>query len=190
LLDIKIDFDALAKAGSMMGSGGMVVMDESSCMVDVARFFVHFLREESCGKCLPCREGLARMDDVLTRLCNGQGCESDIALLQELAAAISDGSLCALGGSAPNPVLSTLRYFEDEYRAHIVDRRCPAKSCKALITYRILPDQCTGCTACARKCPPRVISGKRKEPHRIDPAGCVKCGACLEVCRFGAVEVT
>ena len=189
LLDLQIDFDELAKVGSMMGSGGMVVMDETSCMVDVARFFVHFLRAESCGKCLPCREGLARMDDILTGICEGRGRESDVELLKELSVAITDGSLCALGGSAPNPVLSTLRYFEDEYRAHILDRRCPAKTCKALITYRILPDKCTGCTVCAKKCPPRVIAGKRKEPHQIDPSGCIKCGACFDACRFDAIEV-
>jgi len=172
-----------------MGSGGLIVMDETSCMVDVARYFLAFLQDESCGKCVPCREGVGRMLEILTDICQGRGKPGDIDLLREVAQVTSDGSLCALGGSAPNPVLSTLRYFAEEFRAHVEDHRCPAKVCKALITFRILPDKCTGCTACARKCPKNVISGERKKVHTIDQSGCIKCGACFDACKFEAVEV-
>jgi NADH-quinone oxidoreductase subunit F len=189
MLDMRVDFDELTKAGSMMGSGGMIVMDETSCMVDVARYFLEFLQDESCGKCVPCREGVTRMFDILTRACNGQGEESDIEVLQELAEVTTDASLCALGGSAANPVLTMLKYFKDEYEAHIHDRKCPAGVCKALITYRIDVDKCTGCTVCAKKCPKDVISGKKKETHMIEQTGCIKCGACLDACKFDAVEI-
>jgi len=158
LLDLKIDFDELSQAGSMMGSGGLIVMDETSCMVDVARYFLNFLSDESCGKCVPCREGIAAMAGILTDICEGRGTEDHIPLLKDLADATAEGSLCALGGSSANPVLSTLRYFMEEYRAHIEDHTCPAKVCKALITYRILPDACTGCMDCARACPLKSIS--------------------------------
>ena len=190
LLDLPVDFDELAKAGSMMGSGGMVVMDESSCMVDVAKYFVNFLADESCGKCVPCREGLYQMHEILERITNGEGKPDDLELLEDLATVTADASLCALGGSAPNPVLTTLKYFGEEYRAHIEERRCPAKVCKALITYRVLPEKCTGCTACARACPENAISGEKKKPHEIDQSKCVKCGICIDTCRFDAVEVT
>ncbi|OGV74573.1 MAG: hypothetical protein A2269_09420 [Lentisphaerae bacterium RIFOXYA12_FULL_60_10] len=190
LLDLPIGFDELAQAGSMMGSGGLIVMDETSCMVDVARYFLAFLQEESCGKCVPCREGIRRMLDILNDICAGRAGPGAIDRLRELAQTTVDGSLCALGGSAPNPVLSTLRHFSEEYRAHVEEHRCPAKVCKALITFRILPEACTGCAACARKCPVHVISGERKKRHVIDPSGCIKCGACLDACKFNAVEVT
>lgn len=189
LLDLKIDFDELYNAGSMMGSGGLIVMDETSCMVDVARYFLNFLSDESCGKCVPCREGIAAMFNILTDICEGRGTKEHMPLLQELAEATAQGSLCALGGSAANPVLSTLRYFPEEYRAHIEEHKCPAKVCKALITFKILPDNCTGCTACVRKCPQKVISGKKKEAHVIEQSGCIKCGVCFDTCRFEAIEV-
>ncbi len=189
-LDLPVDFDELTKAGSMMGSGGMIVMDEDSCMVDVARYFLHFLMDESCGKCVPCREGIRQMCAILTRITRGEGREGDIALLEEIAAAVTDGSLCALGGSAANPVLSTLRYFRDEYEAHIREKRCPAGVCTALVTYGIDPETCTGCTVCARKCPVAAITGKRKATHSIDQTICIKCGVCREVCRFDAVRRT
>jgi len=189
LLDTPIGFDELVQAGSMMGSGGLIVLDETSCMVDVARYFLAFLKGESCGKCVPCREGLVQMHAILARICAGQGQPQDMARLAGLAEAVSAGSLCALGGTAPNPVLSTLRYFRDEYLAHTNDLCCPAKVCKALIRHRILPTACTGCRACVRTCPVHVISGKRKQPHTIDSSGCIQCGACLQACRFGAVVV-
>jgi NADH:ubiquinone oxidoreductase subunit F (NADH-binding)/NAD-dependent dihydropyrimidine dehydrogenase PreA subunit/(2Fe-2S) ferredoxin len=189
LLDMPVDFDELTKVGSMMGSGGMIVMDEHTCMVDVARYFLNFLREESCGKCTPCREGIARSLEVLTRICNGEGQDGDIALLEELGELLEGFSLCALGRTAANPVLSTIRYFRDEYEAHIHDHRCPAGVCKALITYSIDPEKCTGCTACARQCPQGAISGERKEAHTIDRDLCIRCGICLDTCRFEAVVV-
>jgi NADH-quinone oxidoreductase subunit F len=189
-LDLPIGFDELTEAGVMMGSGGLIVMDETSCMVDVSRYFLQFLLNESCGKCVPCREGIRRMLEIVTHICEGKAREGDIELLRDVAQVTSDASLCALGGSAANPVLSTLRYFAEEYRAHIEEHRCPAKVCKSLITFRILPDKCTGCTACARKCPKNVISGERKKVHLIDQSGCIKCGVCLDACKFAAVEVT
>ncbi len=189
LLDLPVDFDRLTEAGSMMGSGGMIVMDEDNCMVDLARYFVGFLKNESCGKCTPCREGLRQMYDILTDICEGRGEERHVELLEYLAWGIQETSLCQLGATAPNPVLTTLRYFRDEYRAHIEDKRCPAGVCKALITYSIVPDSCTGCGACKKKCPADAISGVPKGVHVIDQEKCVKCGACLTACKFDAVVV-
>jgi NADH:ubiquinone oxidoreductase subunit F (NADH-binding)/Pyruvate/2-oxoacid:ferredoxin oxidoreductase delta subunit len=189
LRDTPVDYDSLTSVGSMMGSGGMIVMDRRDCMVDVARYFLNFLEEESCGKCVPCRLGLKRMGEMLDRFRAGQGTEQDLADLESLAAAIQDGSLCALGGSAPNPVLTTLRYFRDEYLAHIQDQRCPAGVCQELITYSIDPEACTGCMTCARACPQGAISGEKKKPHVIDQKLCIRCGICMESCKFGAVNV-
>uniref|UniRef100_A0A7C3SIT3 4Fe-4S dicluster domain-containing protein n=1 Tax=Desulfobacca acetoxidans TaxID=60893 RepID=A0A7C3SIT3_9BACT len=190
LWDLPIDFDSLWDAGAMMGSGGMIVMDNSTCMVDVAKFFLDFLIDESCGKCIPCRLGLKRMREILEEISTGRGSLADLEELQSLSEAVKDGSLCALGGSAPNPVLTTLRYFRNEYEAHILERRCPAAVCKELITYTINPELCNGCTACVRECPQGAITGEKKEPHRLNAALCIKCGACFEVCKFGAVEVS
>ena len=189
LKDTPVDFDSLTKAGSMMGSGGMIVMDDRDCVVDVARYFLRFLEEESCGKCLPCRLGLKAMLEFLDRFANGEGTPEDIAELESLAKAIQDGSLCALGGSAPNPVLTTIRYFRDEYEAHITDHKCAAGVCKGLITYRIDPDKCTGCGLCARNCPQNCIGGEKKKPHVIDTNACIRCGMCLDSCKFEAVVV-
>ncbi len=189
LMDLPVDFDELRKVGSMMGSGGMIVMDDRSCMVDVAKYFLAFLQDESCGKCVPCREGVRRMREILEDICAGRGEEGDMELLETMSSAIIDGSLCALGGSAPNPVLSTLKYFREEYEAHIRDRRCPARVCKGLIRYAILEDVCTGCGVCLKACPTEAISGKKKKPHAIDEAKCIKCGACMESCKFDAVTV-
>ncbi len=188
-LDIPVDFDELTKLGSMMGSGGMIVMDERNCMVDVAKYFLEFLEDESCGKCTTCREGILQMRLILERITNGEGVEEDIDTLEWMGQAIKDGSLCALGGSAPNPVLTTIRYFRDEYEAHIRDKKCPAGVCKALITYSIDPEACTGCGACARICPTEAATGEKKEPHSIDMEKCIKCGACYESCKFDAVKV-
>jgi NADH-quinone oxidoreductase subunit F len=189
LLDLPVDFDKLHEVGSMMGSGGMIVMDDRSCMVDVARYFLAFLQEESCGKCVPCREGIRRMSDILEDICAGKGKEGDIDLLENMSQAIIDGSLCALGGSAPNPVLSTIKYFRDEYDAHIKDHRCPAGVCKALITYSIDPEKCTGCGLCIKVCPTQATSGEKKKPHTIDNDKCIRCGACIESCKFDAINV-
>ena len=188
-LDTPVDFDRLTELGSMMGSGGMIVMDNHTCMVDIARYFLAFLKDESCGKCVPCREGTARMLDILTDICEGRGRPGDIEVLGDLAAVMVDGSLCALGGSAPNPVLTTLKYFGEEYRAHIEEGRCPAKVCRALITYKISPETCTGCGLCVTVCPEKAISGEKKEPHLIDQSKCIKCGLCADSCRFDAIEV-
>ncbi len=188
-LDTPVDYEEITKAGAIMGSGGLIVMDEDTCMVDTAAFFMEFCQEESCGKCTPCREGTKRMLQILRRITKGEGREGDIELLEELAAAIKDSALCGLGQTAPNPVLSTLRYFRDEYEAHIRDKRCPAGICKDLAIYSIDPDKCVGCTACARKCPQQCIAGDKKKPHVIDTANCIKCGVCLETCKFGAVKV-
>lgn len=189
LLDLPVDFDRLTEVGSMMGSGGMIVMDESSCMVDVAKYFTTFLQEESCGKCVPCREGVRRMREILEDICTGKGKEGDVALLEKIATGVADGSLCALGGSAPNPVLSTIRYFREEYDAHIREHRCPAGVCKALITYSIDPEKCTGCGLCVKVCPTQATSGEKKKPHKIDNEKCTRCGACIESCKFDAITV-
>ena len=189
-LDMKVDFDELAKAGSMMGSGGMIVMDEDTCMVDVARYFLNFLTDESCGKCVPCREGIRQMLKILTNISKGKGREGDIELLGELSEVTRDASLCALGRSAPNPVLSTTRYFRGEYEAHIKEKRCPAYVCKELISYYIDPDKCQACMICLRQCPAEAIAGGKNQIHVIDQEKCTKCGTCFEVCppRFGAVK--
>jgi NADP-reducing hydrogenase subunit HndC len=189
LKEVAVDFDSLTKAGSMMGSGGMIVMDRKDCVVDVARYFLKFLEEESCGKCLPCRLGITRMREMLDTFSKGQGEKQDLDDLMSLAAAIQDGSLCALGGSAPNPVLTTIKYFKDEYLAHIEQQRCPAGVCKDLITYQIDSDKCTGCMLCARNCPQKCISGERKKPHLITTADCIRCGICIDNCKFDAVQV-
>jgi NADH-quinone oxidoreductase subunit F len=189
LLDLGVGFDELTKAGSMMGSGGMIVMDEDTCMVDVARYFIDFLTDESCGKCVPCREGLGQMLKVLTGITEGNGKEGDIELLEELSEVAKEASLCALGTSAPNPFLSTVRYFRDEYEAHIQEKRCPALSCKELIAFYIDPVKCQACMICKRKCPVEAVDGGKKKIHIIDQEKCTKCGTCFEVCpsRFGAV---
>jgi len=189
LLDLPVDYEHLKEAGSIMGSGGMIVMDENACMVDIARYFLDFLKDESCGKCTPCREGIRQMLGILTRITEGQGKMADLEVLESLARTVKNASLCGLGQTAPNPVLSTLRYFHDEYVAHIVDHKCPAGVCKALIEYYIIEDQCTGCGLCRRKCPQEAISGEKKEPHVIDPELCIRCGVCYDVCKFDAVGV-
>ena len=189
LLDTVIDYKQLSATGAIMGSGGMVVMDETTCMVDMARFFLDFTAKESCGKCIHCRIGTKRMLEILNRIVNGEGRDGDIELLEELCTTIKDGALCGLGQTAPNPVLTTIRYFRNEYEAHIYDKKCPAGHCPSLITYQIDPEKCRGCTLCAKKCPVGAISGTVKEPHTIDSAKCIKCGKCLETCKFGAVSV-
>ena len=186
LLDTPVDYDNLIAAGSMMGSGGMIVMDEDNCMVDIARFYMEFIVDESCGKCTPCRVGTKRMLEILKRIVDGKGEEGDIEKLEELATTIKDTALCGLGQTAPNPVLSTLRFFRDEYEAHIKEKRCPAHHCKNLLQY-VITDKCRGCTACARVCPAGCISGEVKKQHTIDPKKCLKCGSCMEKCRFGAI---
>jgi NADH-quinone oxidoreductase subunit F len=189
LLDTPVDYESIVKTGAIMGSGGMIVMDETTCMVDMARFFLDFTQKESCGKCIHCRLGTKRMLEILERICAGNGKEEDLDLLEELAVKVKEGSLCGLGQTAPNPVLSTLKYFRDEYEAHIRDKKCPAKQCKALITYTIDPEKCRSCGLCAKKCPVNTIKGEKKQPYEIIQDGCIKCGNCLEVCPFGAVTV-
>ena len=187
LLDTVIDYKALSATGAIMGSGGMVVMDQSTCMVNMAKFFLDFTAKESCGKCVPCRIGTKRMLEVLTRITEGEGKEGDIELLEELCDAIKDGALCGLGQTAPNPVLTTIRYFRDEYEAHINDKKCPAGECAQLITYEINPELCKGCTLCSKKCPANAITGSLKAHHEIMQDKCIKCGQCKTVCKFSAV---
>jgi len=188
-LDLGVDFDQLSKVGSMMGSGGMIVMDQDTCMVDVARYFLDFLKEESCGQCNPCREGIDRMLEILTDICKGEGKEGDIELLEELGAMIQKASLCGLGTSAANPVLTTILYFRDEYEAHIKDKKCPAGVCKNLFYYEVDEDACTGCRLCSLKCPQEAITGEKKKPHQLDQDKCIKCGICYDVCKFNAIAV-
>lgn len=187
-LDMALDFDSLKKVGAMIGSGGLVVMDENTCMVEVARFFMNFTQNESCGKCVPCREGTRRMLEILERIVAGNGTLEDLDLLEEIATTVSETALCGLGKTAANPVLSTLKYFRDEYVAHVVDKKCPAGVCKALKSYEIDAEKCKGCSACSRKCPVGAISGEIKSPFVIDKSKCIKCGACMETCKFGAVK--
>ncbi|MCU0236113.1 MAG: 4Fe-4S binding protein [Acidobacteria bacterium] len=188
--DIAIDFDTLTAMGSIMGSGGMIIMDEDDCMVDIAKFFMKFSADESCGKCTPCREGTKRMLEILERITAGQGRPEDLGNLERLGLLMKRASLCGLGRAAANPVLSTMRHYHDEYEAHIQERRCPAKRCTTLVRYSILADRCVGCTACARNCPVNCIAGAAKQPHIIDPERCIRCGRCYSVCRFSAVERT
>ncbi|PIU51777.1 NADH-quinone oxidoreductase subunit F, partial [Candidatus Desantisbacteria bacterium CG07_land_8_20_14_0_80_39_15] len=182
-IDLRVDYDELTKVGSMMGSGGMIVMDENTCMVDIAKYFLTFLADESCGKCVPCREGVYRMLKIVTAITEGKGKEEDIPLLEELSKTIVDTSLCALGGTAPNPVMSTIKYFKNEYEAHIKEKKCPAGVCKALIRYEILADKCTGCGACLKSCPQEAISGEKKKVHKITQEKCIKCGICMDTCK-------
>lgn len=189
-LDTPIDYDNLTRIGSMMGSGGMIVMDEDNCMVDVARFYLDFIKDESCGKCTPCRIGTTRLLEILDRITEGKGTMEDLDKLQFLAEQIKAASLCGLGQTAPNPVLSTLKYFWDEYRAHVIDKKCPAGVCKALLKYAINQDKCKGCGLCSKQCPVDAINGNLKEAHFIDINKCIKCGSCIEVCRFNAVEIS
>ena len=188
LIDTPIDYDNLTAIGCMMGSGGLIVMDEDNCMVDIAKFFLNFTVDESCGKCAPCRIGTKRMMEILDKITSGNGTLEDIDKLEELAYYIKENSLCGLGQTAPNPVLATLKFFREEYIAHVVDKKCPAGVCKKLLNYTIDPEKCRGCTLCARKCPAGAISGSVKNPHTIDTAKCIKCGACMESCKFGAIS--
>jgi NADH:ubiquinone oxidoreductase subunit F (NADH-binding)/NAD-dependent dihydropyrimidine dehydrogenase PreA subunit len=187
-LDTPIDYENLAKIGSIMGSGGLIVMDETDCIVDVAKFYLEFTVEESCGKCAPCRIGGRTLYNYLAKLTRGEGEMADIEIMQDTARAMQRASLCGLGQTAPNPVVSTLRYFAEEYREHIADKRCRAGKCKSLLRYTIVATKCVGCTACARVCPANAITGARKQTHVIDQTKCIKCGQCFEVCKFGAVQ--
>lgn len=188
-IDLPVDYEEIGKAGSIMGSGGLVIMDEETCMVDIARFFMEFTQDESCGKCTPCRVGTRRILEILERICDGKGQPDDIETLEILCAEIKQDSLCGLGQGAPNPVVTTLKHFRDEYEAHIFEKRCPAKVCKALIRYDIIDGICTGCTVCARNCPVNAISGERRQTHVIDPEICVRCGICMQVCNFNAIVI-
>jgi NADH:ubiquinone oxidoreductase subunit F (NADH-binding)/NAD-dependent dihydropyrimidine dehydrogenase PreA subunit/(2Fe-2S) ferredoxin len=188
MMDTTLDYESLGKVGSIMGSGGMVVLDETDCMVNVAKYFLQFTQSESCGKCIPCRVGTKRLLEILTRITEGKGREGDIELLESLAADVKTSSLCGLGQSAPNPVLSTIRYYRDEYEAHIFEKRCPAGKCKDLLSYSILEEFCKGCTACTRVCPAGAIIGEKKKPHKIIQDICIKCGACFETCKFKAIK--
>ncbi len=189
-LDLPVDYEALAKAGSIMGSGGMIVIDEDTCIADVARYFLSFTMAESCGKCSPCRLGTWQMKAILDAICTGKGTAEDLAVLEELAGAIRSASLCGLGQTAPNPVLTTLRYFREEYEAHVRDRRCPSLICPELLTYSIDAGKCKGCELCRKGCPSKAISGEKKKPHTLDPAACIRCGACRSVCKLGAIVVS
>ncbi|HUT84580.1 MAG TPA: NADH-ubiquinone oxidoreductase-F iron-sulfur binding region domain-containing protein, partial [Thermodesulfobacteriota bacterium] len=189
LFNLPVDFDSLTEAGSMMGSGGMIVMDEGTCMVDVAKYFVHFLKDESCGKCLPCREGLKRMGEILDRITEGKGDEDSLLLLEDLSKVVADTALCGLGKTAPNPVLSALKYFRSEFEEHIMKKKCPAGVCIPLIQYSILEELCTGCDACKKICPAQTIIGEKKKPHRIEATLCSKCGSCKDVCKANAIMV-
>ena len=189
LLNLPTDYESLAKVGSIMGSGGMIVMDEGTCMVDVAKYFLNFLKDESCGKCLSCREGTQRMHEIVSNISDGNGKEGDMPLLEELATVVKDTSMCGLGQTAGNPVLSTLRYFRNEYMVHIKNKKCPAGVCKKLIRYYIDPKKCNGCTACAKVCSEVAISGEIKKPHKIDQSKCIKCGSCYETCKFKTVII-
>lgn len=189
LIDLPVDYEALTDAGSMMGSGGMIIMDETTCMVEIARYFISFLKEESCGKCVPCREGLRQMNEILERITMGNGVEGDLECLEELSELLKDASLCGLGQTAPNPVLTTIRYFRDEYEAHIRDKKCPAGVCKALIRYLIDEERCNGCGRCLKRCPQNAISGEKGEVYVIDQDLCIKCGICRDVCTFDAVVI-
>ncbi len=189
LLDLPVDYETLGQAGSIMGSGGMIVMDEDTCMVDIARFFMEFTQDESCGKCIPCRVGTHRILEILENICEGHGKPSDIETLRSLCVEIKENSLCGLGQGAPNPVVSTLEHFLDEYEAHIYEKRCPAKVCRSLIKFQIMEGPCTGCTVCARNCPVNAISGERKQTHIIDQDVCIKCGICYQVCQFDAITI-
>jgi NADH:ubiquinone oxidoreductase subunit F (NADH-binding)/Pyruvate/2-oxoacid:ferredoxin oxidoreductase delta subunit len=188
-LDLRIDYESLIGAGAMMGSGGMIVMDDETCMVDIARYFMDFTQDESCGKCTPCRIGTRRLLEILERICDGKGKDGDIELLESLCQQIRTTSLCGLGQGAPNPVISTLKLFRHEYEAHIYEKRCPAKVCRALIKYEIIDSACTGCTVCSRNCPVEAIHGERRHPHAIDPETCIRCGICMQVCNFNAIRV-
>ncbi|MCK4395966.1 NADH-quinone oxidoreductase subunit NuoF [candidate division WOR-3 bacterium] len=190
LLDLPVDYESLTKAGSIMGSGGMIVMDENTCMVDVAKYFLNFLQDESCGKCLSCRKGIQKMLEIVTDITEGKGKEEDLETLEELADVVKDVSLCGLGQTAPNPVLSTIRYFKDEYLAHIKDKKCSAGVCKTLIKYSIDTEKCTGCTACLKVCPQDAIEGETKKPHSIIEDKCIKCGMCFDICQYDAVIIT
>lgn len=190
LLDLRVDFDEISKVGSMMGSGGMIVMDEGTCMVDMARYFLSFLEGESCGKCVPCREGIKRMCQILTGITEGRGKEEDIELLERLSSYVAEASLCALGRTAPNPVLTSLRYFRDEYEAHIKEKKCPAKVCKELISYHIIDEKCPGCGLCVKNCPVEAITFmEKKKPVILDQSKCIKCGICFDLCKLSAIEV-
>ena len=189
LADTQVDYDSLSSIGAIMGSGGMLVMDESTCMVDLAKFFLNFTQDESCGKCVPCRVGTKRMLEILERITDGKGHDDDIEKLEGLADSIKRASLCGLGQTAPNPALTTIKYFREEYEAHIKDKTCPAKKCAALITYEVLADVCTGCMKCTKFCPTGAIAGEKKQPHVIDDAKCVRCGLCMDVCKFNSINV-
>ena len=187
LLDTRVDFDALSELGSMMGSGGLIVMDEDTCMVNVARYFLDFLQKESCGKCTACREGVAQMLHILNRICAGEGREGDVELLLDLCDVVEEAALCGLGTTACNPVRSTIGYFREEYDEHIRERHCPARECRGLFRYEISAEKCTGCGLCRKECPEEAIAGERRKPHVIDQEKCVHCGACFAVCRTSAL---